>query len=80
MAGPASAAPRNEPAYVLNCGGTIYQVVSPDYAATGSDVNSTSQLVGVIGHVPQRMTVFCATRRVDNGDTFSTYFLITPAR
>ena len=50
MAGPASADPLNAPAYVLNCGGTIYHVVSPDHAATGSDVNSTSQLVGVIGH------------------------------
>jgi len=79
MAGPASADPLNAPAYVLNCGGTIYHVVSPDHAATGSDVNSTSQLVGVIGHVPQRLTVFCTATRVDNGDTFSAYFLITPA-
>jgi hypothetical protein len=79
MAGPASADPLNAPAYVLNCGDTIYQVVSPDHAATGSDVNSTSQLVGVIGHVPQRLTVFCTATSVDNGDTFSAYFLITPA-
>jgi hypothetical protein len=79
MAGPASADPLNAPAYVLNCGGTIYHVVSPDHAATGSDVNSTSQPVGVIGHVPQRLTVFCTATRVDNGDTFQAYFLITPA-
>jgi hypothetical protein len=78
MAGPASAAPRNAPAYVLNCGGTIYQVVSPDYAATGSDVNSTSQLVGVVGHVPKADCLLHGNagrqRRY-----LSAYFLITPA-
>ena len=42
MASPAWADPANKPAYTLDCGGTIYHVVSPDHAATGSDVNSTS--------------------------------------
>jgi hypothetical protein len=80
MAGPASADPLNKPAYVLNCGGTIYYVVSPDHAATGSDVNSTSQLIVVNGNVPQRLTAFCTATSVNNpGDTFSGYFLITPA-
>jgi hypothetical protein len=58
---------------------TFYHVVSPDHAATGSDVNSTSQLAGVIGDVPQMLTVFCVAARVGNGDTFSAFFLITPA-
>jgi hypothetical protein len=61
------------------CGATIYHVVSPDHAATGSDVNNTRQLVGVIGNVPQGLTMFCLTTRVDNGDTFQAFFLITPA-
>lgn len=80
MASPALADPVKAPAYTLDCGGTIYHVVSPDHAATGSDVNSTSQLVGVIGRVPQRLTVFCTATADATGDTFSAFFLITPAR
>jgi hypothetical protein len=80
MASPAWADPANKPAYTLDCGGTIYHVVSPDHAATGSDVNSTSQLIAVIGKVPQRLTVFCTATADATGETFSGFFLITPAR
>jgi hypothetical protein len=56
----------------------IYHVVSPDHAATGSDVNSTSQLVGVVGHVPKADCLLHGNagrqRRY-----LSAYFLITPA-
>ena len=79
MASPAWADPANKPAYTLNCGGTIYHVVSPDHAAAGSDSNSTSQMIAVIGNVPQRLTTFC-TATDAAGDTFSGFFLITPAR
>jgi hypothetical protein len=77
--GGASADPLNKTAYVLNCGGTIYNVVSPDHAAAGSDVNSTRQLIVVIGNVPQGLTTFCTATALDTGDTFSGFFLITPA-
>jgi len=80
MAGPASADPLNKPLYVLDCSGTIYHVVSPDHAATGSDVYSNSQLIGVTTRVPQRLTTFCTATQVATGETFSAYFLITPAR
>jgi len=71
MASPAWADPANTPAYTLDCGGTIYHVVSPDHAATGSDVNGTSQLIAVIGNVPQRLTVFCTATADATGETFS---------
>jgi hypothetical protein len=59
MASPAWADPANKPAYTLDCGATIYHVVSPDHAATGSAVNSTSQLIAVIGKVLQRLATSC---------------------
>ena len=80
MASPAWADPAHKPAYTLDCGGRIYHVVSPDHAVTGSDVNSTSQLINVIGKVPQRLTVFCTATEDATGETFSGVFLITPAR
>jgi hypothetical protein len=81
MASPAWADPANKPAYTLDCGGTIYHVVSADHAATGSDVNSTRQFLLVFGNVPQRLTTFCTvTADANPADSFSGFFLITPAR
>ena len=79
MAGPASADPLNKPLYVLDCGGKIYNVVSPDHARTGADVYSNSQLIGATSKVPQRLTTFCTATEVSTGEFFSGFFLITPA-
>jgi hypothetical protein len=75
----ASADPLNAPAYVANCGGTIYNVVSPDHSATGADVNSTAQLIAVRQGVPLSLLTFCTATPVGGGESFSGYFLITPA-
>jgi hypothetical protein len=77
--GTASADPVNQPAYVVNCGGTIYNVVSPARAITGADVNSTSQLIIVVGKVPKSLTTVCTATNVATGETFTGLFLITPA-
>jgi hypothetical protein len=77
-AGSATADPLNKPAYIVDCGGTLYFAVSPDNAAAGSDVNSTSELVVVGGGVPQRLLTFCTATPVGGGESFSAYFLITP--
>lgn len=79
-ASPALADPVNAPSYTLDCGGTIYHVVSPGHSVTGSDLNSTSQLNLVVGKgVPQRLQTFCTATEDATGQTFSAYFLITPA-
>jgi hypothetical protein len=78
-AGGASADPLNAPAYTVNCGGTIYNVVSPDHAATGTDLNSTSQRIAVRQGVPLSLLTFCTATPVGGGESFSGYLLITPA-
>lgn len=80
LAGTAAADPLNKPAYTLQCGSNTYRVVSPDHAVTGSDVNSTSQLINVAGNVPQRLLVSCTATPVGGGGSFTGLFLITPAR
>jgi len=75
----AAADPLSKPTYTLQCGNTTYTVVSPDFAATGSDVNSTSQLVLVFGKVPEQLLTFCTATPVGGGESFEAFFLITPA-
>jgi hypothetical protein len=79
LAGTAAADPLNKPAYTLQCGSSTYTVVSPDRAVTGSDVNSTSQLIVAIGNVPERLLVSCTATPAGGGDSFEAIFLITPA-
>jgi hypothetical protein len=80
LVGAAAADPLNKPTYTLQCGSTTYTVVSPDVAVTGSDVNSTSQLIVAIGNVPERLLTFCTATPVGGGESFEALFLITPAR
>jgi hypothetical protein len=75
----AAADPLSKPAYTLQCGNNTYSVVSPDHAVTGSDVNSTSQLIAVIGNVPTTLLTFCTATEAGGGEVFSGLFLITPA-
>jgi hypothetical protein len=79
LGGAAAADPLNKPTYTLQCGSTTYTVVSPDSAATGSDVNSTSQLIVAIGNVPEELLTFCTATPVGGGESFEALFLITPA-
>jgi hypothetical protein len=79
LAGTAAADPLNMPAYTVQCGSNTYSVVSPDRAATGSDVNSTSQLIIASGNVPEQLLVSCTATPVGGGDSFTAMFLITPA-
>jgi hypothetical protein len=76
----AAADPLSKPAYTLQCGNKTYSVVSPDRAVTGSDVNSTSELIAVVGNVPTRLLTFCTATPVGGGESFSGLFLITPAQ
>jgi|SRR5215217_6456461 len=78
-AGRASGDPLSKPAYTVDCDGTFYEAVSPNNAAAGFDVNSTSVLVLVNGNVPQRLLTFCTPTPVGGGESFSGLFLITPA-
>ena len=75
----AAADPLSKPAYTLQCGSNSYSVVSPDHAVTGSDVNSTSQFIAVVGKVPTRLLTFCTASEAGGGEVFSGLFLITPA-
>jgi hypothetical protein len=75
----AAADPLSKPAYTLQCGSNTYSVVSPDHAATGSDVNSTSQFIAVVGNVPTTLLRFCTASEAGGGEVFSGLFLITPA-
>jgi hypothetical protein len=75
----AAADPLSKPAYTLQCGSKTYSVVSPNHAATGSDVNSMSQLIAVVGKVPTTLLTFCTATEVGGGEVFSGLFLITPA-
>jgi hypothetical protein len=75
----AAADPLSKPAYTIQCGSSTYNVVSPDHAVTGSDVNSTSQLIAVVGNVPARLLAFCTASEAGGGEVFSGFFLITPA-
>jgi hypothetical protein len=75
----AAADPLSKPAYTLQCGSNTYSVVSPDHAVTGSDVNSTSQLIAVVGNVPTRILTFCIASEAGGGEVFEGLFLITPA-
>jgi hypothetical protein len=75
----AAADPLSKPAYTIQCGSNTYNVVSPDNAVTGSDVNGTSQLIAVVGNVPTTLLRFCTASEAGGGEVFSGLFLITPA-
>jgi hypothetical protein len=75
----AAADPLSKPAYTIQCGSNTYSVVSADHAVTGSDVNSTSQLIAVVGNVPTTLLTFCTASEAGGGEVFSGLFLITPS-
>ena len=78
-AGAASADPVSKPEFMVSCaGGATYDVVSPENASAGLDLNSTSVLIMVRRGVPLSQLTFCTITGSEG--SLSGYFLITPAR
>jgi hypothetical protein len=70
---------QTKPQYQVQCGDMSFLVVSPDHAAAGQDLGSTSVLVVPAGSVPQAQLMTCTATNLANGDTFTGSFLVAPA-
>jgi hypothetical protein len=80
-AAPASADPVEGSHGTIVCNGTTYNVISPNHAVTGSDANSTSQLLLILDKDPtfstDRLTL-CTAYPPPPDEPFSADVLITP--
>jgi hypothetical protein len=71
--------PQAKPQYQVQCGDMSFLVVSPDHAAAGQDLNSTSVLVVPAGSLPEAQVMICTATALATGETFTAPFLIKPA-
>jgi len=87
VAAPASADPVNTPKTshgTIGCGDTTYNVVSAgNRTLTGSDVNSTSEVLLILDKDPKfstDMLTLCTAYPPPPDEPFSAYFFITPVK
>src|ERR671934_41974 len=80
--GTASADPKTGSEGTVVCNGVTYNVISPgNRAVTGSDLNSTSEVLLITDKAPkfpQRLLTLCTAYPPPPDQPFQAYFFITP--
>ena len=64
------------------CGDITYNLISPDHAVTGSDLNGTSEVMLITdkaARFPQKLLTLCTAYPPPPDQPFTAYFFITPA-